>query len=703
MLDFSNRSTAGDATIVNSSTFGMAFLNWSTAGNAFITTRSNSETVFFDRSDGGTARFETEAGSVVDFSGSRGPDNDRRINAGSIGGAGTYYIGRNNTLVTGGNNRSSEVSGVIADVDPCGCSPVGPGSLEKVGTGTMILSGVNTYTGTTGGDRRRARMSTARLRRPSLTTVLCQCGADRRGHGRQHRDRHWRHFPARQRHAGFVDDGVGQSRVRVGRAVSGAAQLHDGDLRQRDRRRRARTAPSAHRSRAGSNVLSRYTILTAAGGRSGTFTGVDALGLPANVVASLSYDATNAYLNLALNFAAAAGSGGLNGNQANVAAGLTNAFNAGGIPLAFAALNAQGLTRVSGEAATGAQQATFDVMDRFLNVVTDPFLGERATGMPGSVASSFAEDDAALGYAARNSRGRIDNAHAAIFTKAPPRVEALKRWNVWAARLRRHQRTEGNAAAGSSTFTDRIYGGAAGVDYRISQDTMVGVAMGGAGTNYGLANGLGGGRSDVFQAGIYGRHVWGAAYVSGALAYGWQDVTTDRTTVDLRPVARTLRCQCPVGTARGRLSLCHAARRPDALRSGAIHHVLPAGLCRTGHRRRQHLCARLCVEGRDGLAQRAWLARRSIIRLAGRHPDPARPGCVGAQFRSQPRRVGDLPDAPRSRVRRQRRGGCSRRRAGDGRRRGEVAERLSVAATFEGEFSRVTESYAGKGVARYTW
>ena len=28
---------------------------------------------------------------------------------------------------------------------------------------------------------------------------------------------------------------------------------------------------------------------------------------------------------------------------------------------------------------------------------------------------------------------------------------------------------------------------------------------------------------------------------------------------------------------------------------------------------------------------------------------------------------------------------------------------VSLAATFEGEFSDVTRSYAGKGVARYTW
>ncbi len=136
VLDFNNRSSADNATIVNSSFFGMAFLNRSTAGNAFITTNNNSATFFFDRSDGGTARFETEAGSIVDFSGSRGANNDGRINAGSIAGAGNYYIGGGNTLLVGGNYRSTEVSGVIAD--SCGCTP-GPGALEKVGLGTLVL------------------------------------------------------------------------------------------------------------------------------------------------------------------------------------------------------------------------------------------------------------------------------------------------------------------------------------------------------------------------------------------------------------------------------------------------------------------------------------------------------------------------------------------------------------------------------------
>ncbi len=42
-------------------------------------------------------------------------------------------------------------------------------------------------------------------------------------------------------------------------------------------------------------------------------------------------------------------------------------------------------------------------------------------------------------------------------------------------------------------------------------------------------NKLGGGRSDLFQAGAFIRHNVGPAYLSGALAYGWQDITTDRT------------------------------------------------------------------------------------------------------------------------------------------------------------------------------
>ncbi|MFK4582781.1 autotransporter-associated beta strand protein [Bradyrhizobium ottawaense] len=143
----SDTATAGNATIINEADGLTDFGAFTTAGNATIITKDGGRTEFFDNSTGGNARFITTGTGVVDFGGGTGPAGDGRITAGSIEGSGFYYIGGGNTLVVGGNNLSTEVSGVIGDT--CGCGPAGPGSLEKVGSGTLILSGANTYTGTT--------------------------------------------------------------------------------------------------------------------------------------------------------------------------------------------------------------------------------------------------------------------------------------------------------------------------------------------------------------------------------------------------------------------------------------------------------------------------------------------------------------------------------------------------------------------------
>ena len=68
-------------------------------------------------------------------------------------------------------------------------------------------------------------------------------------------------------------------------------------------------------------VKKQYVILTHAGGYSGAFTGVVASG---GVAGTLSSDATNTYLNIALDFGARSN---LNINQQNVANTLTNFFN----------------------------------------------------------------------------------------------------------------------------------------------------------------------------------------------------------------------------------------------------------------------------------------------------------------------------------------------------------------------------------------
>jgi autotransporter-associated beta strand protein len=133
-LVFSESSTAANATIANNGY--LAFLNSSTAGNAVITTGTTAGTTFFvDTSSGGSAQFITNAGTQFNIAGL----SSSGTTAGSIEGAGSYALG-SKQLTTGSNNLSTTVSGVISGSG---------GSLVKVGSGTLTLTGANTYSGGT--------------------------------------------------------------------------------------------------------------------------------------------------------------------------------------------------------------------------------------------------------------------------------------------------------------------------------------------------------------------------------------------------------------------------------------------------------------------------------------------------------------------------------------------------------------------------
>jgi uncharacterized protein with beta-barrel porin domain len=57
------------------------------------------------------------------------------------------------------------------------------------------------------------------------------------------------------------------------------------------------------------------------------------------------------------------------------------------------------------------------------------------------------------------------------------------------------------------------------MEYHFSPDMLAGFGLAGGGTNWTLANALGDGRSDTFQAGIYAKRYFGPAYVSSVLAF----------------------------------------------------------------------------------------------------------------------------------------------------------------------------------------
>ena len=415
------------------------------------------------------------------------------------------------TSKTLGFNRS--------DAFTYGGSITGPGQVIQAGTGTTILSGTSNYSGPT-----IVNAGTLSVTGLITSNVTVNAGAVLSGNGT----------------VGSVninDGGLlapahpGSALTVQGSLAFATAGAYLVEINGTAADRVNANGPAT----LGGNVLvallgttfvkQSYLILNATGGITGAFAGVNSL--PAGVVGTLAYDANNAFLSLSLNYNAV---GNLNTNQQNVSNALNQFFNANGsIPVSYVGLTPSALSQIVGEAATGTQQTTFQAMSQFINTLLDPFIGGRETAPTSPQPSAYAEDDKATAYASsratRSERERA--AYAAVFNKAPLRQAYDPHWSVWASGFGGSQTTDGNAAAGSNAATSRIFGWAAGADYLLSPRTIAGFSLSGGGTNFSVAN-SGTGRSDLFQAGVFVRHTAGAAYVAGALAYGWQDVTTDR-------------------------------------------------------------------------------------------------------------------------------------------------------------------------------
>jgi outer membrane autotransporter protein len=138
--DFEKLTTAATAVITSAGT--TEFFNSASAANAIITTNSGGVVQFAGTSTGGSATFITNTGGTFDISGLTSAG----MTAGSIAGGGAYNLG--SVALTVGNSTNTQVSGVIADggiFDPTATGS----SLIKVGTGTLTLSGANTYSGGT--------------------------------------------------------------------------------------------------------------------------------------------------------------------------------------------------------------------------------------------------------------------------------------------------------------------------------------------------------------------------------------------------------------------------------------------------------------------------------------------------------------------------------------------------------------------------
>jgi autotransporter-associated beta strand protein len=457
----------------------------------------------------------------------------------------------------------------------------------------------------------------------------------------------------------------------------------------------------------GTYVNKQYTVVSAAGGLSGTFAGTVNTNLPSGFSSALSYDVTHAYLNLTLNFGLP---GGLNGNQQNVGNALGNFLNnTGSIPIVYGALTPAGLSQAAGETGTGSQQTTFSAMTQFLGSLLDPFIGGRGGEGMSANAASFAEQDGASAYAA-SARGRTGTARDAygMMTKAAPRAQAFEaRWSVWASGFSGSQTTDGNGMAGSNSATSRVAGTTAGADFAFSPQTIAGFALAGGGTSFSVANN-GSGRSDLFQAGAFLKHTVGSAYISGAAAYGWQDVTTDRT-VTIAGVDR-LRAEFNANAWSGRIEGGYRFVAPWIGGVGMTPYAagqfttfdLPAYaesiVVGTGNFALAY-GAKSVTDTRSELGIRtdkSYAMPNAMLTLRGRFGwahDFNADRAAAATFQALPGASFIVNGATPARDSALTTASVEMK----------WIDGWSAAATFEGEFSAVTRSYAGKGAVRYAW
>ena len=273
-----------------------------------------------------------------------------------------------------------------------------------------------------------------------------------------------------------------------------------------------------------------YTILSASGGVTVNtpFAGPQFLAPFAYTgTATVTYPADEVDLNLGAGYAILVAPGA-NQNQQNVVNGIDAGIVAGDtVPQQFqnlgnlsgqALLNA--LTQLDGEDATGAQTSAFQLMNEFLDLL---FYQSSLGGGGGGGGD--------LGFAPNETAGlppEIALAYDSIL-KAPPKPNFDQRWTSWGSAFGGSSITNGNTTVGSNTVTAGTYGFAGGMDYHVDPATTYGFALAGAGTNWNLAQGLGSGRSDAVQAALYAKHYAGPAYVFGALAFGNNWFTTNRT------------------------------------------------------------------------------------------------------------------------------------------------------------------------------
>ncbi|WP_043283866.1 autotransporter-associated beta strand repeat-containing protein [Reyranella massiliensis] len=247
-----------------------------------------------------------------------------------------------------------------------------------------------------------------------------------------------------------------------------------------------------------------YTIVTATGGLTGTYSGVTSN--LAFLTPSLSYDANNVYL-LLFQTASAFASGAQTRNQYAVGTALdiasptaTGDFNT--VLNALAGLDTQqgpaALDAISGQPYTGFGTVNIGASLVFMNTLGQQ-VGQARNG---------------------NGAGTTRVALAEACTVACD-TQDLPKWGAWMSGLGGFGSVGGNTNAGTLTYN--LGGAAIGVDYRLDPRFLVGLAVGYSSGRQWVNGFMGNGNADTYSAALYASFNQGGLYVDALAGYAYSD------------------------------------------------------------------------------------------------------------------------------------------------------------------------------------
>ena len=228
---------------------------------------------------------------------------------GSLGGAGNVMLG-SAILTAGGNNANTTFSGAIS----------GSGGLTKAGSGTLILSGSNGYTGVTNINGGTLEVDGAIT---SSSNVTVNGGGKLTGSGTV--DPNTITIASGATFAPGAPGVAGTSMTVAGNLAfqSGAMYLVQINPTTASFANVTGTAALAGTVQAvfssGGYLAKQYDILHSTGLGGSSFTTLATTSLPANFTANLSYTATDVLLDLTSILGQTIGTGSLNQNQQNIA------------------------------------------------------------------------------------------------------------------------------------------------------------------------------------------------------------------------------------------------------------------------------------------------------------------------------------------------------------------------------------------------